>query len=298
MRRVQTGCRVHFGLLPPGPTGRHGGCGILVRQPAIAVTATPAASWQFTGSLAEVAERAVERLGRRTGQPNHVDVAAAVPAHAGLGSGTQVALAVAAALSPPGEPFDVAAVAPRLGRGQRSWIGTLGFAEGGMVVDLGSQERPRRLPFPESWPLWLAVPVQGSNWSGEQERAAFDRLAAAAGVVRSEMLQLLTEELVPGVERGDWRRFTSALRRYNRQAGRWFAPVQGGEFSEPRVAACVALLEAAGGAAGQSSWGPTVFAVAPPGAPDRWESFDAAVGRLGYQLLATSVRNLGYEMCE
>jgi beta-RFAP synthase len=271
---------------------------MMVQQPTITVMATRADSWQFTGSLAAVAEQVVDRLGRRSGQPYHIEVTTTVPAHAGLGSGTQIALAVAAALSPPGESFNVTSIAHRLGRGQRSWVGTLGFAEGGLVVDLGSDESPRRLIFPESWPLWLAVPARGSNWSGEQEQRAFDRLAGVAGATRSIMLQWLTEALAPAVERGDWPLFSAALREYNRQAGRWFAAVQGGEFSEPRVADCVALLEAAGGAAGQSSWGPTVFAVLPPGSKETCAGLAAAVGRLGYRLLPTYARNAGYKVIE
>ena len=67
-----------------------------------------------------------------------VRVAQTVPAHAGLGSGTQLALAVAAGLRRLHNlPLDVEADALKLGRGARSGIGIGLFHRGGFVVDGG-----------------------------------------------------------------------------------------------------------------------------------------------------------------
>ncbi len=70
--------------------------------------------------------------------PHRLVLASAIPAHAGLGSGTQLALGIAAALRTlHGLPLDPSGDATRLGRGARSGIGVGLFEQGGLVIDGG-----------------------------------------------------------------------------------------------------------------------------------------------------------------
>src|SRR5262249_57174476 len=72
-----------------------------------------------------------------------------VPAHVGLGSGTQLALAVAAGLRRlHGLPLDVRDDAIRLGRGARSGVGIGLFEQSGLVVACGGGPEPRPRPRP------------------------------------------------------------------------------------------------------------------------------------------------------
>ena len=87
-----------------------------------------------------------------------------VPAHAGLGSGTQLALAVAAGVRRfHGLPLDVRGDAIRLGRGARSGVGIGLFDRGGLVVDGGrgplTTAAPvvSRMPFPEQWRILVVL---------------------------------------------------------------------------------------------------------------------------------------------
>src|SRR6201999_4402051 len=98
-----------------------------------------------------------------------IDVHRALPAHSGLGSGTQLALAIARAIAEIYEiDADPPALARAVGRAQRSAIGTWTFAGGGLVVE-GGRRRDRdesgpliaRLAFPESWRCVVAVPTAG-----------------------------------------------------------------------------------------------------------------------------------------
>src|SRR5581483_7464123 len=86
------------------------------------------------------------------------------PAHAGLGSGTQLALAIAAGLRRMhGLPLDVRGDAVRVGRGARSGLGIGLFDTGGVIVDGGrgasSDAAPVicRLPFPQDWRILLVL---------------------------------------------------------------------------------------------------------------------------------------------
>src|SRR5207245_602465 len=62
--------------------------------------------------------------------------------------------------------------------------------------------------------------------------------------------------------------FGEALYDFNRRVGEMFRPWQGDLYAHPRVGELVAAIRgtALARGVGQSSWGPTVFAVAAPGA--------------------------------
>ena len=82
-----------------------------------------------------------------------------IPSHAGLGSGTQLALAVARASAELcGLPTEVTALAQAVDRGRRSGVGTWTFAHGGFVLEGGRTPGAQRvapllarLPFPDTW---------------------------------------------------------------------------------------------------------------------------------------------------
>ena len=109
MIRVEAPSRLHFGLfaLPreefwPNrqgearvPARRFGGVGLMVEAPGVAVSVRPATEWSAEGLLAE---RALEYARRVTQSPHHIHVERCAAHHAGLGTGTQLGLAVARAL--------------------------------------------------------------------------------------------------------------------------------------------------------------------------------------------------------
>jgi predicted sugar kinase len=68
--------------------------------------------------------------------------------------------------------------------------------------------------------------------------------------------------MLPALAERDLDSFGEALYDYNRRCGAFFAPWQGGLFAHPRVAEVIAALRSARiKGVGQSSWGPTVFAI-------------------------------------
>jgi predicted sugar kinase len=68
--------------------------------------------------------------------------------------------------------------------------------------------------------------------------------------------------MLPALAEADLEAFGESLYDFNARAGEAFAGVQGGVYSGPRVAECVAFLRGEGvRGVGQSSWGPTVYAV-------------------------------------
>ena len=76
-----------------------------------------------------------------------INVVQAIPAHIGLGSGTQFSLAIATALA---SLLDVEATIPELavamGRARRTAVGTSIFEWGGFVVDGGKSLKSTKCP--------------------------------------------------------------------------------------------------------------------------------------------------------
>jgi beta-ribofuranosylaminobenzene 5'-phosphate synthase len=81
--------------------------------------------------------------------------------------------------------------------------------------------------------------------------------AAAADLCRLVMMQLL-----PALAEEDIGRFGEAIGILQKVVGDHFAPAQGGRFYSPAVTEVLSWLESEGIAGvGQSSWGPTGFAI-------------------------------------
>src|SRR5215470_4890441 len=139
---VTAPARLHLGFvdLNGGLGRRFGSLGIALAAPSTRIVARRHDGLAADGPEADRVLAHLRRLAGRLdlGGGVRVTVEQAMPAHAGLGSGTQLALAVGAALSRLcGLGLDVEAVARLLGRGGRSGIGIASFAEGGVVLDGG-----------------------------------------------------------------------------------------------------------------------------------------------------------------
>jgi len=242
------------------------------------------------GAEPERVEALVRRLAEALRLPAEVEVemAAAIPAHAGLGSGTQLALALGRAFrAAHGLPADTAADAKILMRGARSGIGAALFQRGGFVLDAGRGPATAlppilsHLPFPRDWRAVLLLDPEAVGAHGEAERAAFAKLPGFAAEAAAEICRRALMQVLPGVAEADFAAFGEGLSAIQRRLGDHFAPAQGGgRFTSPRVGEVAAELERAGAlGVGQSSWGPTGFAFARD--PDEAEFLAARARKAG-----------------
>ncbi|MFC6824455.1 beta-ribofuranosylaminobenzene 5'-phosphate synthase family protein [Halopelagius fulvigenes] len=279
--RVTAGARLHFGFvnLSLAHERLYGGLGVALSDPETTVTAEPADGVVCDRPDArEYAERAADLLGVPGAR---VDVESALPRHAGLGSGTQLALTVFDAVARAnGRESDVRAAAPDLGRGGRSGVGVAAFEGGGFLVDAGhptarfTTSRPAdgdwtvppvavRHDVPEEWRFLLVLPDADSGRSGDEEddsmRAVVERADPA---VSDRIAGVVSRRLLPAVAAGNVDRFGEAVAEIGRLNGSWYADEQGGVYRPP-VGELVATLSEhpAVYGAGQSSWGPAVYGV-------------------------------------
>jgi beta-ribofuranosylaminobenzene 5'-phosphate synthase len=268
---VTVPARLHLGFvdLHGGLGRRFGSLGIAIDTPRVRLSAGPADRFRVTGPDAARVQQHLESLSEHYGLDRRLElrVDESIPAHIGLGSGTQLALATGAATACLfGLELSARAVAGLLDRGARSSIGIATFEQGGVVMDGGrgdSDEAPpvlSRLPFPEEWRILLICDHARQGLHGPEEAAAFRRLPPFPAEQAAHLCRLVLMVALPGLAEGNLDRFGAGVAELQRAIGDYFKPVQGGRFASAMVAEVLAWLEAEGiGGVGQSSWGPTGF---------------------------------------
>lgn len=277
--------RLHFGLLSFGhdnvkASRQWGGAGVMIDEPACRLTVSAADRFAVRGPAAdEVTRRRIVDFTGRWARSYQKDLPkcaiyarTVAPSHVGLGSGTQLALSVAAVLNRwSGHDTDgIAQLAGRVGRGLRSAVGAHGFQAGGMIIESGKLCRnelgqlERRCKVPQAWRFLLVRPTGEQGCHGPDERRAFADLPSVPVATKRRLRDVLTREILPAVAGGDFSRFADNLYYYGVLAGSCFATVQGGSFATPKLADWVKQIRDLGGTGvGQSSWGPTLFVASP-----------------------------------
>jgi beta-ribofuranosylaminobenzene 5'-phosphate synthase len=270
---VTVAARLHLGFLDlNGRLGRRfGGIGLAIDQLNTGIVIRRAEHSDVSGPESRRVQGYLHIMERLLGHDaaHAVKVLQTVPAHAGLGSGTQLALAVASGVRRLHNlPLDIEEDALRLGRGARSGIGIGLFHRGGLVVDGGHGRQTKVAPiishlsFPEHWRILVVLDPNRSGVHGHDEASAFATLAPMAELDAAQICHLVLMKALPGLAEQDIVSFGVAIKELQVRLGHHFARAQGGTgFTSSAVAAVLAVLDDAGAhGIGQSSWGPTGFA--------------------------------------
>ncbi|NOV29988.1 GHMP kinase [Methylomonas sp. ZR1] len=269
--------RLHMGFIDlSGALGRHfGSIGLALNEINTQLSITAADTLQVSGPSAERALKCTRQFSQLLGVSDALNITIdhAIPEHIGLGSGTQMALAVGAALNAfYGLDLSVREIAQLSDRGARSGIGIGIFETGGLVVDGGRGPDTKTPPMiaqmavPGDWRFILVFDQRGQGLHGEQEVSAFQQLPPFPQTQAERLCYLLLMQGLPALAERNLNKFGEVITALQQAVGEHFAPVQGGVFTSPDVAAAMASLAEHGAVAiGQTSWGPTGFcAVADP----------------------------------
>ncbi|MDP3565148.1 MAG: beta-ribofuranosylaminobenzene 5'-phosphate synthase [Methanoregula sp.] len=318
---VNTPSRIHVSLIDMhGGTGRvDGGIGITLDEPGILLEAQQSPEIRVTGCdpatqerLSGIASQVLSQI--HAGAGVSITVRSLYPAHTGLGSGSQLALATARGICELyGKNIPVAELARLAGRGGTSGIGTAAFEHGGFIIDGGhrfgtgedkTDFRPSsasrgvcpppviaRHDFPVDWQILLATPDLPAGASGAAETDIFRQHCP---VPLNEVQALCHEVLMrmlPGIASRDLDLFGSSI---NAVQHLGFKKVELG-LQPSQVSGLLKVLREAGAAgAGLSSFGPTVYAIGDSGMnaiEHAAQSFMKESG--GGTTLITSARNTG-----
>jgi beta-ribofuranosylaminobenzene 5'-phosphate synthase len=270
---VRAPARLHLGFLDMnGELGRRfGSLGLAIDAFETRVTMQRAARTSVSGIDADRARRILAKLVATVAGDVSVAVRIdqAIPAHAGLGSGTQLSLALAAALQHlTGGSRALEEYAALTQRGARSGSGIGLFRTGGFVVDAGHGARGgippivARAAFPEKWRIFFVSDPAQRGVSGADEIAAFAALPKFSAENAGEICRRVLMQVLPGLAEAEIGSFGAGISAIQAIVGDYFAPAQGGSrFKSGAVEALLHDLAAAGATGiGQSSWGPAGFA--------------------------------------
>lgn len=273
--RVSAPARLHLGFLDlNGSYGRrYGSLGLAISHFQTTVRCRAAERLEVSGCsgmrVRQFAEQVLARL------PSHPQVQLCIeeqiPAHAGLGSGTQLNLAVVAAILRAHQlPCSWSEVVALSHRGQRSGIGISCFEQGGFVIDggKGTLEGPppllARVEFPSEWRILLVLDERTEGLSGGAEIAAFKTLPPMSDADSGVLCRRTLMQVMPALRELDFSTFAAGIEAIQLTLGAYFSPAQNGSFSSLAVAEVMGRVGSLGGRGiGQSSWGPTGFAFFP-----------------------------------
>ena len=281
---IKSTARLHMGFfdLHGGLGRKFGSIGLSLATPTIELSAQMSSQLQVEGITS--VEDKVASIAQQFITKNNLigsvrfNIRQHIPEHAGLGSGTQTALAVGAAISHLYKlNLSSAQIAELTGRGGRSGIGIAAFDYGGLLIDGGRAARANtslsklssnvppllaRYDFPEDWRVLLILDASQPGIHGEIEREAFKQLPEFSESLAAHLCRYVLMQAMPAIVEQDLTAFGFAIQELQSHVGDYFSPAQGGRYASPQVGAVLQALQNMGVACfGQSSWGPTGFAV-------------------------------------
>ena len=279
--QITTPSRLHFSLIDlNGKLGRiDGGFGLAIKNPYFQIIAESSSDiFVESHTYQERATKIVRRLQNFYTFPGiKLRIVNEIPNHSGFGSGTQLSLAIAAAVNNLHKlDLSLLELANAVGRGGTSGIGVAAFETGGFILDGGHQypeQKASFLPsaavgdiapppilarytFP-SWPLLIVIP-NCTKIYGEAELELFRTLCPQPESVAPKLSHLLLLKILPAVLEDDIYSFGDALNSIQNFGWKKVEiDAQGIELQQT-----LEFLQCNGAlGAGVSSWGPAICAI-------------------------------------
>jgi beta-ribofuranosylaminobenzene 5'-phosphate synthase len=291
---LETPSRIHLTLIDlNGSQGRiDGGVGLTLEKPRLVVEMEPGDRGieiafnqshklpqniinDYSVKIKAAAEQMIRHLQLEGGF--RFIVHETYPPHSGLGSGTQLSLAVGKLISQiNGLDMQSAQIAKIVGRGGTSGIGVASFDRGGFIVDGGhlKDDKPDFLPssasdalpppiivrydFPLDWKVILVIPNFDKGVHGDKEIDIFQEYCPIPLEEVQRLSHLLLMKMMPAVVEKDLDAFGEAV---NSIQNIGFKKIEN-QLQNPLIREIMQLLRDAGApGVGMSSFGPTIYAV-------------------------------------
>jgi beta-ribofuranosylaminobenzene 5'-phosphate synthase len=322
---IKTPSRLHLTLIDlNGSLGRiDGGVGIAIQKPRLILQVEPQDKDieiffedqrlsekimnEYTEKIENSAKKMLEFLKIHSGFKFLVKKT--YPAHSGLGSGTQISLAVGKIILNLND-MDMTAheIAKIVGRGGTSGIGVRAFDHGGFIIDGGHRinEKPDFLPssvscaspaplitrydFPEDWDIILAIPNVPAGASGPKEVNIFQKYCPIPLKEVQKLSHVLLMKMMPAVVEADIGSFGDSV---NQIQTIGFKKVEL-ELQNPLINTLIVNMRSAGAAGvGMSSFGPTVYAITDTNSKEIFQSAQNIMKEVGGEVFITKAQNSG-----
>lgn len=276
--RIETGCRLHFGLIDLSNESDRvdGGIGLGLKSPGISLKAEKSDVLEIQGPAQDRVETAANAVIQEYDlDPVKIQILEVFPQHKGLGSGTQLALAAGFAVAEiNNKNLSTKTMAEVVGRGGTSGIGTAVFSEGGFILDGGHSLNDKggflpsaaadvppppvlsRLEFPD-WHIKIFL-LDSVGAYGSDEVTVFEEECPIPVDEVKDLTYIIIMKLLPSIIQGDYKLFRDAVNKIQ------FIGFKKSELErQPASQSLVEELQDQGYAAGMSSLGPAVFVISP-----------------------------------
>ena len=246
--RITTPCRIHLSLIDEnGYTGRvDGGIGLMLDRPNVVFEASNNAeefkieAHKYYRESIEVINEQASKIFKAFNINNknfHFNLKRYYPSHVGLGSKTQLSLAIAKAITKLKGINDlgIEELTKLVERGGTSGIGWRGFDKGGFILDAGhdfgfGKEKETflpssasknanpaltifRYPIPEHWRFVLVIPNVKKGAFGDEEISIFQSHAPVPKEEVNEVSHQILMKIIPGLLKKDLECFGEGLKR-------------------------------------------------------------------------------------
>lgn len=230
------------------------------------------------------------------------------PHHSGLGSGTQLSLAVGKLISQINDnDMEAIEIAKIVGRGGTSGIGVASFDRGGFIIDGGHLKKDKteflpssasnappppitvRYDFPLEWKVILIIPNLEKGVYGDKEVNIFQDYCPIPLQEVQKLSHLLLMKMMPAVVEEDLDVFGDAV---NSIQNIGFKKIEN-QLQNPLIGDIMQLLRDAGApGVGMSSFGPTIYAITDH---DKYilNTAKDALKDIGGQIIKTNAQNNG-----
>jgi beta-ribofuranosylaminobenzene 5'-phosphate synthase len=245
--RITTPCRIHLSLIDEnGYTGRvDGGIGLMLDKPNVVFEASNSAK-EFKIEANKYYREAIEVINEKaskvfktlriSNKNFHFHLRRYYPTHVGLGSKTQLSLAIANSIAKlKNLELSQRALTKLVNRGGTSGIGWRGFQTGGFILDGGhdfgqGEEKESFLPssasidanpaltimrynIPENWRFVVAIPNVKKGAHSEEEVNIFSKFTPIPKEEVNEVSHQILMKIVPGIIKNDLECFGEGLKR-------------------------------------------------------------------------------------
>jgi beta-ribofuranosylaminobenzene 5'-phosphate synthase len=228
--RIRTPTRLHFSLIDlNGELGRvDGGLGVAIDKPNWVITIRRDSEWNAPSEISEIIENLKNRINIKG--KYKIELESSVPAHVGLGSQTQLTLAIAHGLAIlEDQKYTIPELASLVERGGTSGIGVAGYEQGGFILDAGhsrneksdflpshfSSAKPAlvlsRLEVPEDWYFVVAIPDIGKGLHGNEEVRIFDEYCPIPREDVEKISHIILFQMLPALKENDIEQFGVGL---------------------------------------------------------------------------------------
>ncbi len=277
--KIITPSRIHITLIDlNGSLGRlDGGVGIALSEPCFEIEFEESEKLIVEGEYCKEIERVAKEIIHRLNLKRYakIKIVKGYERHIGLGSTTQLYLAVAKILTFLNDlNLDIYTLASLVNRGGTSGIGINAFQYGGFIVDMGhnikekpdflpsdfSKTKPARLLFRYDfpWDIILVIPKNKTRIYGGRELEIFKKYCPIPESDVEKLCRIIMMKMIPALLEEDIEGFGSAINLIQRYG---FKRIEI-SLQNDDVKNLLKICQLYSYGAGLSSFGPTIYCIA------------------------------------